>query len=188
MKEKTKTIKKIIIYIIIGALLVWSIALFFIDVELFIETIGLKNAYASLFLVAVVTGTSFLTSASFYAIFLSYAASGVLDPYLMGIIGGLGMSVGDSIFFLVARKSVSIMKIENNKFYMKVYKFIARLPHWGVYLFTFGYAAFAPTPNDILMITLGLLKFKYSRIIPIIILGNITLLVLIALGIFHITT
>jgi len=183
MKPKNK---KVIIYILISALLLWSIALFFIDVEVFIQTIGIENAYFSLFLVAAVTGTSFLTSASFYAIFLSYAATGVLDPYMMGMVGGLGMSIGDSLFFLVARKSANIMQIENNKFYMKIYTFVARLPHVSVYIFTFMYAAFAPIPNDILMITLGILKFKYNRIIPIIIIGNITLLTLIALGIFHV--
>jgi membrane protein YqaA with SNARE-associated domain len=181
-------IKKVLIYILISALLLWSVALFFVDVEVFIQTIGIENAYLSLFLVAAVTGTSFLTSASFYAIFLSYAATGVLDPYIMGIVGGLGMSIGDSLFFFIARKSANIMQIENNKFYMKIYNFVARLPHAGVYIFTFMYAAFAPIPNDILMITLGILKFKYSRIIPIIIAGNITLLTLIALGIFHIAS
>ncbi len=185
---QTQKIKKIAIWILIICLTCWSIALFFIDVGTFIEAIGIQNAYVSLFLVAVVSGTSFLTSASFYAVFFSYATTGLVDPVMMGIVGGLGMSIGDSLFFLVAYKSANIMQIENNKFYMKIYNFVARLPHWGVYIFTFLYAAFVPMPNDILMITLGILKFKYSRIIPIIIAGNITLLTLIALGIFHVST
>ena len=186
MNSNKKNTKKILVYIMVAALLAWSVVLFFIDIESFISTIGIENAYISLFVVAAVSGTSFLTSASFYAVFLSYALSGTMDPFMMGIIGGIGMSIGDSIFFLAAYKSANIMQIENNKFYMKVYNFVAKLPHWGVYLFTFIYAAFAPTPNDILMITLGILKFNYKKIIPIIILGNITLLTLIAMGIFHI--
>jgi len=185
MKKNTK---KFLIYIAIGALVIWSIALFFIDVTVFIETIGITNAYLSLFLVATVTGTSFLTSASFYAVFVAYASSGVLDPYLMGLVGGGGMAIGDSIYFFISKKTIDVMELENKKVYQKIYLFVEKLPHWGVYIFTFLYAAFAPIPNDILMITLGALKFKYSRIIPIIVVGNITLLTLIALGIFHITS
>jgi membrane protein YqaA with SNARE-associated domain len=182
----TKQIKKIIIWSLIGLLVLWSFALFFIDIEAFIESIGITNAYLSLFVIATITGTSFLTSASFYAMFVAYATSGVLDPYLMGLVGGIGMAIGDSMYFFISRKTIDVMELENNKVYQIIYKFVAKLPHWGVYLFTFLYASFAPIPNDILMITLGALKFKYSRIIPIIVVGNITLLTLIALCIFHI--
>lgn len=184
---QTQKIKKIAIWILIICLICWSVTLFFIDVGAFIEAIGIQNMYVSLFLIAAVSGTSFLTSASFYAVFFAYVTTGLVNPIVMGIVGGLGMSIGDSLFFIVAYKSVNIMQIENNKFYMKIYDFVAKLPNWGVYVFTFLYAAFVPIPNDILMITLGILKFKYNRIIPIIIAGNITLLTLIALGIFHVS-
>ena len=170
-----------IVWVLIALLLLWSIFLFYIDIDELITNIGIENTYLILFLVAAVSGTSFLTSASFYAVFLSYAQAD-LHPLVLGIVGGLGMSIGDSIFFLVSKRTGDVMNLSKNKTYRKVFTYIARLPHWGVYVFTYLYASFSPFPNDILMVALGVLRFRYSRIIPIIIIGNITLLTLVAAG------
>lgn len=174
--------KKVFLWIFVALLLLWSVFLFFIDIDTLIAQIGIENTYLILFLVALVSGTSFLTSASFYAVFLSYAQAD-LHPLVLGIIGGLGMSIGDSIFFLVSKKAGDVMHLTKNRTYEKMFTFMSRLPHWGVYLFTYLYASFSPFPNDILMIALGVLRFRFSCIIPIIIIGNITLLTLVAAGI-----
>ena len=179
---RKSTIKKTIIWTLITLLVVWSVFLFYIDIDTLIDSIGIKNTYVLLFVVAAVSGTSFLTSASFYAIFLSYAQSD-LHPLALGIVGGLGMSIGDSLFFFLSRKAGDVMNLSKNRTYQRIFAYISRLPHWGVYLFTYLYASFAPFPNDILMVVLGVLRFRYSRIIPIIIIGNITLLTLVAAGI-----
>lgn len=180
MNKKIQS-KKTVVYILIALLIAWSIALFFIDVGVFIQAIGIQNAYIILFLVALVSGTSFLTSASFYAVFISYANADLM-PLALGIVGGLGMTIGDSIYFYVSRKAGDVMRLSKNRTYDRIFKYISKLPHWGVYLFTYLYTSFSPFPNDILMVALGVLQFRYSRIIPIIIIGNITLLTLIAAG------
>lgn len=177
----TITTKKIIVWVLISLIILWSIFLFFIDIDELIAHIGIENTYLILFLVAAVSGTSFLTSASFYAVFLSYAQAD-LHPLALGIIGGLGMSIGDSIFFLISKRAGDVMSLSKNRTYRKIFAYISRLPHWGVYLFTYLYASFSPFPNDLLMVALGVLRFRYSRIIPIIIIGNITLLTLVAAG------
>lgn len=177
--------KKIILTIGIIFLIVWSIFLITVDVAAFIESIKLGNAYLVLFLIAVFSSSSFLTSASFYATFVAYANSG-LDIYAISIIGGIGMGISDSIFFYLSRTAGDVIS-KDSKLYNKVYNYVSKLPRWGVYIFTFCYSAFAPLPNDILIVTLGVLKFKYSRIIPLLILGNVVLLFLIASGIHHIS-
>lgn len=174
--------KKIILVTLGILLIVWSIFVFSIDIEMLTQTIGLQNVYLILFLVAVVAGTSFLTSASFYAIFLSYVGAG-LDPLVLGIVGGVGMAIGDSLYFLFFSKTGDVLKAGRYAFYEKIYTYVSHLPRAGVYVFTYLYASFAPIPNDILMIVLGVLKFPYRYVLPIIVLGNITLLTLIAYGI-----
>ena len=175
--------KKIGLIFFACLLIAWSIFLLFVDLETMAETIGLQNAYLILFFVAATAGTSFLTSAGFYAIYGSYAAVG-FDPVVIAIIGGLGMTIGDSIYFLFSGKVGDV--VNENMWYEKVYIFFIKLPRWGVYLFTYLYASFAPIPNDILMLTLGVMKYNFRYILPIIILGNVTLLLLVAYGV-HIT-
>ncbi len=173
--------KKILLSIAIVILIIWTIFLFSVDIIALVESVGVTNMYLILFIVAVLSSTSFLTSASFYVTFFAYVGAG-FDPIIMSIIGGIGMAVGDSIFFFISRGAGDVMSMSNNKLYDKMFNYVSKLPTWGVYLFTYLYASFAPIPNDILIIILGVLKFKYSRIIPILIVGNITLLFLIASG------
>ncbi len=175
--------KKIILTISIIALTAWAIFLFSIDINWLLASIGIQNMYLILFLIALLSSTSFLTSASFYATFLAYVSLG-FDPLIISIIGGIGMAIGDSLFFFISRHAGDVMSMSNVKLYNKIFKQISKLPTWGVYLFTYLYASFMPIPNDILIIMLGVLKFRYSRVIPILIIGDITLLFLIANG-FH---
>ena len=174
--------KKILLIIAALILIAWSIFLVFIDLEALAQEIGLHNVYFILFFVAATAGTSFLTSAAFYAVYLSYISTGI-DPIILGVIAGVGTTLGDAVYFYFSSKAGDLINADENKVYKKVHGFIFRLPRWGVYLFTYLYASFAPIPNDILIITLGVLKFKFRYIMPLILLGNITLLTLIAYGI-----
>ncbi len=176
--------KKIILIIAISALVIWAIFLFNVDVNVLVESMGIRNMYLVLLLVAVLSSTSFLTSASFYATFFAYLGAG-FDPVIISVVGGVGMAVGDSLFFFISRHAGDVMSMSNSKIYNKMFKYVTKLPSWGVYLFTYLYASFAPIPNDILIVMLGVLKFRYSRIIPIIIVGDITLLFLIASGLYY---
>ncbi|XLQ20459.1 MAG: hypothetical protein ACKUBY_01625 [Candidatus Moraniibacteriota bacterium] len=173
--------KKIIVIIASIALIAWAIFLFSVDIQVLVESMGIKNMYLILFIVSALSSTSFLTSASFYATFLAYINAG-FDPLTVSIVAGTGGAIGDSIFFFVSRSAGDVMS--NNKLYNKMLNFVSKLPKWGVYLFTYLYASFAPIPNDILVVTLGVLKFKYIKVIPFLWIGNITLLFLIASG-FH---
>ncbi len=172
--------KKIVLVIFVVLLIAWNVFLFFTDLETLVVTIGLNNVYLILFFVALTSGTSFLTSAAFYAMFTSYVAMGS-DPIMIAVIGGVGMAFGDSIYFLFS-KNVSDT-LSENKLYKKVYDLLNHLPQWGVYIFTYFYTSFSPMPNDILMLALGMMKYRFRYILPIVILGNITLLLLVAYGI-----
>lgn len=175
-------IEKSTVYKIGIGLIIWSVVLFFVDINAIAVTVGVQNVYILLFFIALTAGTSFLTSASFYAFYLSYISAG-FDPMVLGVIGGIGMSFGDLIYFLFARKFAEALSIDRFSLYRKIFRYVSQLPQVGVYVFTFFYAAFAPIPNDILMITLGILRFRFQFVAPVVILGNVVLLTLIAYGI-----
>jgi membrane protein YqaA with SNARE-associated domain len=175
--------KKIAVYTLFVVLIIWSIILFFIDPMILIERFGVTNIYLLLFIVAVTAGTSAFTTTSFYAVFLSYVSAG-FDPVAMGIIGGIGLAIGDSLFYYLAYKAGDVYSAEKRPLYIKAYNIAQRLPRYSVYIITFIYTGFLPIPHDILMVTLGFLRFKYVYIIPFVIVGNIIWLSLIAHG-FH---
>jgi len=62
----------------------------------------------------------------------------------------------------------------------KVSSWIKKQSLYLVGFIIFAYNAFTPLPGDILNITLGLSGIRYKKIVIAIILGNITLLYLVA--------
>jgi membrane protein YqaA with SNARE-associated domain len=163
-------------------MILWSVFLFYIDVETIVRGIGLHNTLLILFVIAAIAGTSFFTTTAFYVSYLTYITAG-FDPLILGIVGGLGMSVGDSLYFYFSYKAGDVMNELSNEKYKKIKSFFERVPNWSVYFFVYLYASFVPIPNDILMIILGLMKYQFRYIAPVLILGNITLLALVAYGI-----
>ncbi len=178
-------LKKKTIFLVCGvlALIVWSIVLHHIDVNHLVQSIGVTNVYMILFFIALTSGTSFLTSAAFYTVFLSYVSATDLHPLLIAVCGGVGMSIGDGLYFLFARKAGEILHENESMLYQRIHRFFTRLPRWSVYIFTYLYASFSPLPNDILMVTLGAMRYRFRHVWSIIIVGNITLLVMVAYGI-----
>lgn len=175
--------KKIFFVILAVFVLLISIASFYIDREALLETVGLENAYFLLFFVSATAGVSIFTATGFYIFFGAFIQLPV-DPILSGVIAGLGVSLGDYIIFALARLATEGSRtLEKHRQYQKIRAFIERLPDWGVYGFTFIYTAFIPIPNDILMAILGALRFKMWVISVAMTLGNIVLMILIAMGV-----
>ena len=169
--------------IILGILILgMSLAAFFVDRDALIASVGIENAYAVLFVVSATAGVSVFTAAGFFAFFGAFVGANV-DPLIASIVAGVGITFGDVIIFLFARLARENSEtIKKSKIYQRLCAFVERLPEWGVYTFTLLYAAFIPIPNDILMVVLGVLRYKLLPIIAVMILGNIVLMYLIAQG------
>ncbi len=160
-------------------IIIWISAVYFLGAQNIIQIIGLSNVYLLIFIIAVLSGSSSFVSATFYTVYISIA-SGIDNSLLLAIMGGLGLSIGDSIFYYFGHKSRTV---ENEKWQ----SIIKKLSAWAkkqslylIYIIIFVYNAFTPFPGDILNISLGLAGIKYKKIIPVIILGNIVLLYLVA--------
>ncbi len=160
-------------------IIIWISVVYLIGAQAIVTKIGLNNIYLPIFIIAILSGSSSFVSASFFAVYISIA-SGIDNHLLFVISGGLGLSVGDSIFYYLGKKG---RKLETKKWQ----SIIEKLSSWFkkqslylVYLIIFIYNAFTPLPGDILNTILGLSGIKYRKIIIVIILGNITLLYLIA--------
>jgi membrane protein YqaA with SNARE-associated domain len=163
----------------LALIIIWISIVYLIGAQAIVAEIGLNNIYLLIFIIAILSGSSSFVSASFFAVYISIA-SGIDNHLLFAISGGLGLSVGDSIFYYFAHKGRAVQ----NKKWQSI---IERLSSWTkkqslylVYTIIFIYNAFTPFPGDLLNIVLGLSGIKYRKIIAVIILGNITLLYLVA--------
>lgn len=178
MKRETK------LYGMIGAVLLvlvgWAIFFHFYPVEQLVSDIGIQNTYIAAFMLAVIGGFSSVTGTSLYAALIALAHAGV-NPIALGFIGGLGLFVSDSIFYVVATKIRALIAHVTHKWerlFRRIWKLMYRTPPWVVYVGIFLYSAFAPIPNDILLIALALSSFSYRQFAPFLLAGDLTMALL----------
>lgn len=157
---------------ILAIIALWTLLMLLIGPRTFVEFIGVENSYVVIFLIAASGGLSSLTATSFYTLLATFAAAG-LNPLLLGVAGGLGLVIGDSLFFAFGRNGVQALPPHVRLRTEKVAKWLESKPAWMVPLVVFLYAGFTPLPNDILMILVALTGTKYRRIIVPLIVGDI---------------
>lgn len=172
--------KKIIQFSLLAAFLIaWSVLILRLGTQRIVELIGTNNSYIILFIVGTTGGVSTLTSSSFYTTLSTFAVGG-LNPFLLAVIGGLGISIGDTIFYLLGKKGEESLPSKARKITKKFSHWIENRPAWLVPIVTFVYSGMTPFPNDILTVSLGLARYRYLYMIIPLILGNIFLTGLVA--------
>jgi membrane protein DedA with SNARE-associated domain len=182
MKKKSVYIL-ILTIVAIGA---WSIFLHTHGITAIVESVGVKNGYIILFLVALLGGVSSLGAVAYITALLTLSAGG-LDPFYLALASGLGVSVGDTIYFFLGKKGLRTLILRQEKRTPALRKFLHAVTSWldkkpeGI---TFGgifiLAAFTPTPNDLIAIAFGLAGRRYLTTISALVLGNIVHTYLIA--------
>lgn len=157
----------------VGLLLAFNLVFFFVSPEEIVSYVGVENTYLTLFLIASIGGVNTFTSGVLYASIATFAAGGA-TPWLLGIAGGLGIAVGDTIMFhLFKYGSASLSEAAQAKF-RRFRDTIEQWPTWLQYVAIYGYLGFSPFPNDILMFALAVLRFRFLTILPLIVLGGIS--------------
>ncbi len=169
-------------HLLAGAVLfiaIWAVALIFIPPEAIVEKIGVHNTYLVAFLLAAIGGLSTITGTSFFAAVATFANGGA-DTILLGLVGGLGIFLSDSVFFFLAHHGAKVLVEQESSLRQKVLGFIEKIPDWLLGIFVFAYVGFSPLPNDILMIALALAGVQYRRILLALLAGSITIVLITA--------
>lgn len=155
----------------------WAIFFHFFPVVELVERIGIQNTYLAAFLLAAVGGFSSLTGTSLYAALIALSAGGV-NPIALGIIGGLGLFLSDTIFYFIVTKIRALMVRVTNKYdrvFRKMWRWFYVMPPWIIYIGVYLYAAFAPLPNDILLAILALSSYSYRQFAWFLLAGDLTM-------------
>ncbi|MGV8161908.1 MAG: VTT domain-containing protein [Candidatus Nanoarchaeia archaeon] len=166
--------------ILIAFLITWSILLLTIGTTKIVEFIGISNTYFVLFIVGTLGGVSTITSSSFYTTLTTFANGGA-NPIYLGIFGGIGITIGDTLFYYLGKKGEESLPKNARKFTRKFSEWMMKRPKWVIPIVTFVYSGLTPLPNDILAVSLGISRYKYKYIIIPLLLGNILLTTFVAL-------
>ena len=144
---------------------------FYITPDILVTRIGLENAYALMFAVAVLAGLSTFNTTPYYSMLFVLATAGV-NPFFLGLSSALGVMCGDSLSYLVGHRGAAVIP----KILRPTFEFIRRFATERPRLFPFlclAYGAFSPLSNDIITIPAGVAKVPFFRVMTPLAVGNI---------------
>ena len=164
--------KRGILYIITVILLVsiWSYFVYSFGAEHFVQVIGVTNGYLLAFFVTLFGGSSLITSISYITVVATLALGG-LEPIKLCLISGIGLFIGDWIYYFIARGSQKVLA--GNKTINSLAKSVNKLPPLVSSIIIYLYFS-SPFPNDFIIILLGLGGYSYRRLVLPLLLGDMT--------------
>lgn len=170
-------------YLVVAAIVLfligWSVLLLYISPQEIVDQLGADNSLLVAFLVSTFGGLSSFTSASYYAMLTTFSSGGV-DTILLGISAGTGLTISDSLVYYLGTRGHDILSENLQKKADKLSAWINEQHEHIVQIFAYVYTGLTPLPNDLLTGSLGLAEYSYRRLLPALLLGNITLSILIA--------
>jgi len=93
----------------------------------------------------------------------------VLNPWLVGIISGIGAAIGELVGYVVGRGGNEILKKKNKKWFDKSLKWSEKR---GVFTVIIVFAA-TPIPYDIIGILCGIIKYDLKKFFLATLIGKI---------------
>ncbi len=158
----------------------WTWLLYTVGAERLVAYIGAENGYLVMFLVALFGGLSTFTSVTYFATVFTLASAG-LEPIGLALASSAGVSIGDAIFYYIGLWGLrEVAPGHISRLLSRGTKWLTQRSRVMVFAFVYSYAAFTPLPNDVLAIILGATRQPFFLIMSALILGNFTLIVLLA--------
>jgi len=178
LKMNPKKIAKFIAVLVL--IITWSFLLIVIGPSKLIILFGETNSIIAFFLIGAFGGVSTLTASFFYSTLISLVRVG-LDPIMLGIVGGVAISIGDSLFYYLGRSGREALFGKPKEWALTISHWLKELPKWLIPFVTFAYVGLTPLPNDVFTVSLGLAGIRYRTMILPMIAGNIFLTIVIAI-------
>jgi len=163
---------------VIATLVVLNAVLFFIGPEQIVESIGVKNTYLIVLVIAVVGGMSSFTGAAYVSAVIAFTAGGA-NPWLIGVCGGVGVFISDSIFYLLAEYGRRVVPIDWKPTLNRVAGKMQVFSTKTVLILSYIYHSL-PLPSDLMMLVLVLGGYGFRIIAPVLFLAALTYSILLA--------
>lgn len=156
-----------------------NVFFYVISPEVIVGHIGIRNSYLIAFAVATLGGLSTLTGPVLFSTIVAFAAGGA-EPIFLGILGGFGIFISDSIFFHIAQFGRKFVPPRWERWLAWFQKLLERYPRWFILTLVYLYLSFTILPNDILMIALVLGGYRYRHVWPVLLVGSLSIAILTA--------
>ena len=173
-----RSLKRIGFVVLLVLLVLGWLTLFFVSSpEEVVEWLGVTNGYLVVFLLGVIGAVTSLTSVSTYPAIYTLAA-GEMNPGLLVVISGVGLTLGDFLFILLGISARGVLS-EGTK--ERVARFLAWLyqrPTVVIQFFLFVWVGLTPFANNLLTAPLAVTEFPARKMVVPIFLGNLVLPVL----------
>lgn len=147
--------------------------------EAIVAHIGATNAYLSVFLLAIIGGLSTLTSTSLFTAIATFSVGGA-HPILLGLFGGTGIFISDTVFFHAARYGKTSLPAHWERRVTRLFSWLHTLPRWGAMALILAWIGFSPLPNDVLMVALAAAGYRYAQVAPLLLAGGLCIATLTA--------
>lgn len=169
---KKKVLKKVM-SIAPFVLLVTLSAFFYVYAtpEQAIEMIGVENAYALIFILAILGGITTFSGVPYHLVLITLAVGG-LNPLALGITTALGVMMGDSVSYYVGYRGEAALPERFKGFFGKIYAIGERHPRL-LPAFFFLYGSLMPFSNDFIVISMGLARYPFFKVMIPLGLGNL---------------
>ncbi len=165
---------------LVAFLALWAAAMWYWGPETIVRAIGVNNGYLLMLFVAVFGGASSIGGPTYIAT-IATLASGGLDPLILALIAGFGVTLGDTAYFMLGRKGGEHLgEGRITRIAQKFARWLDGRPGWVEWAGIYAYIAFLPLPNDVLTVLLGISQRSYPRVIAALALGNFTKCLLVA--------
>lgn len=125
--------------------------------------------YYGIFAVAVISGFNFafpVPAVAFLPLFLEVG----LNFWATIILITIGVTVADSFTYLIGRFGREV--IDDKRKIIIAFERAGERHWWAPMTLLFLFSALIPLPNEILVVPLGFLNYKFGRIWPVILTGN----------------
>lgn len=157
-------------------ILAWLVVLFYYSPNEIVESLGVHNVYAFVFLLAMIGGVSTFTSTTFYTALITLAL-GDVNPVWLALFASIGLTFGDLFFYYLGSKGRQCVpgKYENNVF--RLTRWMEKIDDKITMLLIFFYSL-TPLPSDIIAIALAIAGFPFRKMILPLLAGNFTLIIL----------
>lgn len=169
--RRTTRLKKLGLLIPLLVIVLVSITLLWYSPDELLALIGVRNAYLVMFVLAMIGGMSTFTGVPYHFILMSFAAGG-MSPLALGTITALGVMLGDSTSYLIGKHGGELLPKRFEKPLTKLAAFLSTRPRF-VTPFLVLYGAFSPLSNDFIVISMGLIRYSYWKVIVPLTVGNI---------------
>ncbi len=179
LMKKHQSLFRRTVFVLLLLFMLGLIALyvFYSPRELIIR-LGVRNSFIIAFFISIAGAFTSLTKFSAYPMIIALVGGG-LNFFLVGLIAGLGLAIGDILFFLFGHSARDFAGHRYKQKLDKILQRLQRLNSLSVQILIFLYISCTPLPNNLLSGSLAFIKYPFKNVVVPLVLGDVAFCVLV---------